>query len=69
MSAPVNLNRVRKARRKADAKRQADANAARFGRSGAEVAAEDARAALACRRLDGHRTADPDGDGTDDPAV
>lgn len=51
MTEPINLNRARKARAKADEKRQAAENRVRFGRTGAEkqvskLAAEKARRAL-----------------------
>ena len=55
MTTPLNLNRVRKARAKAEARRKADENVARFGQSKAERAAEAARAELAAQRLDQHR--------------
>ena len=52
--APINLNRVRKSRTRDAAKRQADANAVRFGRTKADREAEVARQALADKTLDGH---------------
>lgn len=57
---PVNLNRARKARARDEAKRQADANAVKFGRKKAERARDAAETAKADRDLDGHRK-DPDG--------
>lgn len=36
MSTPINLNRVRKARAKAEKRKQADENAVRYGRNKAE---------------------------------
>lgn len=54
----VSLSRARKARARADRKRQADENAARFGRSRAEREAEAARADKARRDLDGHARSD-----------
>lgn len=51
---PINLNRVRKTRARDDAKRQADENAVRHGRTKAERQAEAARQALADKRLDSH---------------
>ena len=50
----VNLRRARKAKARNDARREADGNAARFGRSRTEREADAARAALEVRRLDGH---------------
>ena len=62
MSAPVNLNRARKARARDEARRRADANALRHGRTKAEREARAAEAERAARRHDGHRR-DPSGDG------
>lgn len=53
MAEIVNLRAARKARTKAEARAQADANAAKFGRSKAERALEAARAEKARRDLDG----------------
>jgi membrane protein involved in colicin uptake len=50
----VSLGRARKAKARADAKRQADANAAKFGRTKAERDAEAAKREAEARRLDGH---------------
>ena len=63
--APINLNRARKARARADRKAAADANAAKFGRTRAERAAEATRTARDALTLDGHRI-DRDDDGTGD---
>lgn len=52
MADVVNLNRFRKQKQKADAKRQADQNAVKFGRSKAERNREDAIAELEKKRLD-----------------
>jgi hypothetical protein len=51
-AAPINLNKVRKARDRAAEKLRADANAAKHGLSKAERVIEAARADLAARRLD-----------------
>lgn len=51
----VNLRQRRKAATRQAAKVQADANAAKFGRTRAEREAEAARAGKAARDLDGHR--------------
>lgn len=56
--SPINLNRARKARAKADAKTRADANAAKYGRSKAERLGETARSSVERLRLDGHRIDD-----------
>ena len=54
MAKPINLNRVRKDRARAERKREADANAVRFGRTKAEKEARRAEAARTERRLDDH---------------
>lgn len=54
MAEVVNLKAARKARARADERAQADANAAKFGRSKAEKVLEEARAEKARRKLDGH---------------
>jgi hypothetical protein len=53
MSEPVNLNKARKARAKAEAKVQAAENRAKFGRTKAERALEAARAEKVRKLLDG----------------
>lgn len=55
MAEIVNLRSARKLRERAKKRTQADANAAKFGRSRAERAAEEARADQVRRHLDGHR--------------
>ncbi len=55
MAEIINLNRAKKAAVKAAAKVQADANAAKFGQSKAEKAAQETRADKAQRDLDGHK--------------
>ena len=53
---PVNLNKVRKARARAEEKARADANSVKFGRTKSEKALDRARAEKAERDLDGaHR--------------
>jgi hypothetical protein len=52
MSEPVNLNRVRKARAKADDKAKAAQNRVAFGRTGEEKALARARLEKAARDLD-----------------
>ncbi|MGR3804808.1 DUF4169 family protein [Marinibacterium profundimaris] len=56
MSKPVNLNRVRKDKARADAKARADQNAVKFGRTRAEKDRAKAEAERASRRLDGHKS-------------
>lgn len=58
MSTPVNLNRVRKDKARAEAKARADQNAVKFGRSKAEKELDKARAAQAALHLDQHRKDD-----------
>lgn len=55
MAEPVNLNRFRKAKARAEDKARADENAVRFGRSKAEKAVDRAKADKAERELDGKR--------------
>lgn len=55
-AGPVNLNRFRKEKARADEKAQADANAVKFGRSKAERVLEATRAAKARAMLDAHKT-------------
>ena len=56
MSKPVNLNRFRKDKARADAKARADQNAVKFGRTRAEKDRAKAEAERASRRLDGHKS-------------
>ncbi len=51
----VNLNKARKAKARDADRASANANAAKFGRSKAEKALDDARAEKAARDLDGHK--------------
>jgi len=51
MTTPINLNKARKARARADDKARADANAVKFGRSKAERQLSDAQEKLASDRL------------------
>lgn len=55
MTAPVNLNKARKARARDQARAQADANAAKFGRTRAQKTAEADAAERAARILEAHR--------------
>ncbi|MBN9888989.1 DUF4169 family protein [Salipiger abyssi] len=55
MTTPVNLNRYRKEKARAEKRAKADSNAVKFGRSKAEKSRELARKEKAARDLDGHR--------------
>ncbi|WP_375262178.1 DUF4169 family protein [Palleronia sp.] len=55
MSGIVNLNRARKDRARAEKRREADANAAKFSRTKAERLTEAARAAREAAILEGHK--------------
>jgi hypothetical protein len=55
MTAPINLNRVRKAKSRQAAAAQAAENRVRFGLTKAEKAAAAASTAMAFDRLDNHR--------------
>ncbi|WP_418593979.1 DUF4169 family protein [Ponticoccus sp. (in: a-proteobacteria)] len=55
MTQPVNLNRFRKEKARAEKRRAGDENAAKHGRSKAERALDAARAEKARRDLDGQR--------------
>ncbi len=59
MAAPVNLNRARKEKARAERKARADENAARFGRTKAERMLDEARARKAARELDGAKREEP----------
>ena len=62
MAEPVNLNRFRKTKARAEKKARADANAVKFGRTQAQKQVEDAARAKAAAHMDGHKT-----DGKDRP--
>lgn len=51
MTQPINLNKVRKLRNREDRKAQADANAAKFGRTKAERLLDATRERSASERL------------------
>ena len=59
MAAPVNLNRARKEKVRAEKKARADENAARFGRTKSEKSLDAARRDKAARDLDGVRRDKP----------
>ncbi|WP_397542080.1 DUF4169 family protein [Roseovarius salis] len=52
---PVNLNRVRKQKARAEKRARADENAVKFGRSKAEKARDEANSERANRHVDGHK--------------
>jgi len=54
MSQPVNLNKYRKAKARAEAKMRADENAVKYGRTGPQKKLDRAEADKAQRGLDGH---------------
>ncbi|MBT8154617.1 DUF4169 family protein [Epibacterium ulvae] len=58
MAEIVNLNRFRKTRARADKKTQANANAAKFGRTKSEKSLETAKIEKLRRDLDNHKTDD-----------
>ena len=53
MAEPVNLNRFRKEKARAEKKARADQNAAKFGRTKAQKDAEKKLSEIEKRRLDG----------------
>lgn len=55
MGKPVNLNRVRKDKARAEKKARADSNALKFGRTKVERSLEKAREYKAVRDIDGHK--------------
>ncbi len=54
MAEIINLRSAKKARKRAEARAQGDANAAKFGRTKGEKQADSARKDKAKRDLDGH---------------
>ena len=61
MGKPVNLNRFRKEKARAEKRVRADQNAVAFGRTKAEKSLATTRLEKARKDLDGHRQ-DPDSD-------
>ncbi|WP_424980224.1 DUF4169 family protein [Leisingera sp. S232] len=55
MAKPVNLNRYKKEKARAEKKARADENAVTFGRTKAEKDLDKARNAQDVRRLDDHK--------------
>ncbi|UWR46460.1 DUF4169 family protein [Phaeobacter inhibens] len=58
-SGPVNLNRYRREKARAEKKARADQNAVTYGRTKAEKDLDKARNAQDVRRLDGTKRDDP----------
>ena len=58
MATPVNLNRFRKEKARAEKKACATENAVKFGRTKAEKSRDNAVTALDQKRLDGHKRDD-----------
>ena len=64
MSEPVNLNKFRKAKTKAEKEQKAKENRAKFGRTKSEKQLEKARADKLSKLTEGHRLKDtPEADG------
>ncbi len=55
MSAPINLNKVKKERNRASRKARSDENAVQFGQSKAQKEALKARAEQIARNLEAHK--------------
>lgn len=55
MSKPINLNRVRKDKARAEKRAKADENAVKYGRSKAEKAQHALEAERSVSKLDGHK--------------
>lgn len=55
MAQPVNLNRVRKDKARADKKARADENAVKFGRTKAQKASDAKAVDSQVTHLDGHK--------------
>jgi hypothetical protein len=58
MSKVTNLNHARKARARAEKRRQGDENAVKFGRTKAQKAREESEADKARHTIDAHRKDD-----------
>lgn len=64
MAEPVNLNRFRKQKARAEKKARADENAVKHGRTKAEKALDRARAEKSAASLEAHKRAPDEGDPT-----
>lgn len=60
MTTPINLNKVRKAKEKAEAEQRAKENRAKFGRTKAEKKLEAANAEKQAKLTDAHKRERPD---------
>lgn len=60
MTTPINLNKARKAREKADAEQRAKENRAKFGRTKAEKKLEAAKAEKQAKLTEAHKRERPD---------
>lgn len=60
MTPPINLNKVRKAKEKAEAEQRAKENRAKFGRTKAEKKLEAAKAEKQAKLTEGHRRETPE---------
>jgi len=60
MTTPINLNKARKAKEKADAEQRAKENRAKFGLTKAEKKLEAAKAEKQAKLTEGHRRERPD---------
>ena len=60
MTTPINLNKARKAKEKAEAEQRAKENRAKFGRTKAEKKLEAAKAGQQVKQTEGHRRETPD---------
>jgi hypothetical protein len=59
MSEPVNLNRFRKQKARAEKKARADENAVKFGRTKAEKQRDTAEREKSIRHIDDHKREEP----------
>ncbi|UWR17002.1 DUF4169 family protein [Sulfitobacter sp. M368] len=55
MNTPINLNKARKSRARAEKKARAEENSVKFGRTKAEKDVQKAQADKTVRFLDGHK--------------
>ncbi len=60
MTTPINLNKARKAKEKADAEQRAKENRAKFGRTKAEKKLEAAKAEKQAKLTESHKLSPPD---------
>jgi len=60
MTTPINLNKARKAKEKAEAEQRAKENRAKFGRTKAEKKLEAAKAEKQAKLTESHRREMPD---------